>query len=346
MINIVDRIYKAMADPMCLDVRSKNALYPSSASVRNDGKTIGACLRSEYYSWFNAETVKDRNPEYELAAIAGHYFHDMVLDLITRTSPDTDIVVLSNEQRIYDPKYILSGRSDLFLRDLTTDSLFGVDVKSLSDYMCTTSWEWPREKDILQCAIYLDQYDRIATAGGYKGVKEWIILYVARAENYRIKKYAHGSPFKIMWQFSMFIEKDGSIRVENQNGQSRHYPDININGIYARYEELLGCIQDRELPDRDYVYQYTEEQLVGFSKLGTKGPLNKADREQVDAWVANGAPPGQLGLSKGDWECRNCRYVNVCYSENPEKFETEQPVLHKYTDSKDIIVPSKPTEIF
>jgi len=327
MLDIPRRVYDTIVDPKIYTVRGNTALYPASASITIDGERYGACKRQEWYRWFKYEATERGEPEYRLTAITGEAIHEKMVEFLREHTAATDIVVMSAEQSFYDPVEFISGRIDILLKDLKSGAIHGCDIKTVGDYKSGTVIEQPSVEHILQCAIYLDQYNKSATIANSKKVEDWIILYIARGENYKLKKYPHGSVFKFMWQFSIDLSK-GYVTVTNQMGSSQEYPDITMENIYKGYRDQIEAIKKKELPPRDYEWQYSEEKLVGMLKLDK---LNKTESAVVKKWMDDGAKPGTLELDKGDFQCRFCEYKGLCYSPDPLEGPKKKSILYKET---------------
>ncbi len=338
MLNIPHRLYNAFANPATSTVRGNTGLYPASASIEIDGVIYGSCKRAEYYRWYRFEPTNEADPESVLVTELGNSIHVMIAQLLRRCTLETDIVVLSEEQAFFDSTEFISGRTDLFMKDLKTGLLHGCDVKSVGEYKAGMVIDQPDISHILQCAVYLDQYNKSAKLNNSKPVTDWIILYVARNESWRLKKYPHGSNFKYMWQHSIDLDK-GHVTVTSQNGNKKEYPQITMEAIYKGYRTLLAAIKAKKLPDRDFKLQYEEDRIVGLHKAEE---LNKADTASVDKWLKNGAKAGELDIEMGDFQCRFCNWQKLCYSNDPEKSEKQKQVL--YNIPKDVIQVKEPKE--
>lgn len=333
MLDITKRFYESLRNPKIFNVKGQTGFYPSSASIVIDGEKHGSCHRAEYYRWFRYKPTEDTDPEGALAGLMGDALHTMVASVLRNSTIETDITVLSNEQSFWDSERFLSGRTDLFMQDNRTKELHGCDVKTVGEYKAGTVIEQPDIVHMIQCAIYLDQYNKSAAINNSRPVKDWIILYLSRAETYKLKKYAHGSLFKYMWQFSLDLDK-GHVSITNQYGSVKEYKEITMEKIYERYDILKEQIQNVKFPDRDYEYQYSEEKLVGMLKMGK---LLKGQSEEVQKWLDKGAKPGQLKLELGDFACRYCSWKSQCWSSDPlPNTPKEKKVL--YNIPKDMVV--------
>ncbi len=335
MLNIPHRIYKAFASQSISQVRPNTGLYPASASIKIKDTQYGSCHRQEYYRWYRYEPTSVVDPEGVLTTTLGDSIHRMVAELLRNNVHETDIVVLSEEQAFFDSTEFISGRIDLFLKDLKTGLLHGCDVKSVGEYKAGMVIDQPDIQHILQCAVYLDQYNKSAKLNNSKPVQDWIVLYIARNESWKLKKYPHGSVFKYMWQFSIDLEK-GYVTVTSQSGSRKEYPEITIEKIYEQYRILMSKIKSKTLPDRDFQIQYSEERITGMYK---SDQLNKTNGAIVEKWLEKGAKAGELKLDIGDFQCKFCQWSALCYSETPDAFaNAKKQIQALYNIPKDIIL--------
>lgn len=332
MLNIPHRIYNAFANPATSTVRPNTGLYPASASIEVDGAIYGACHRAEYYRWYRYAPTNEMDPESILITSIGDSIHNMVSSILRRNVEETNIVVLSDEQAFFDSTEFISGRTDLLLKDLKTGHLHGCDVKSVGEYKASMVIDQPDLLHILQCVVYLDQYNKSAKINNSKPISDWIILYIARNESWRLKKYPHGSLFKYMWQFTIDLDK-GYVTVTGQNGSKKEYPKITVEKIYERYRNLLAKIRIKTLPDRDFQLQYDDARITGLHKAEE---LNKADSASVEKWLKDGAKPGEHGVEMGDFQCRFCSWQKLCHSDDPVNGDKQKQTL--YNIPKDVIV--------
>jgi len=325
MLNIPARIYNAISKPIIFNVKGNSGLYPASASIVIDGEVQGACHRQDWYRWFKYKSSESRNPEYSLSAMIGESLHTFLSNYLKDNVHTTNIVTLSVEQSLFDSNHFISGRIDLFLKDLITNKLHGCDIKSVGDYKSGMVIEQPDTSHILQCAVYLDQFNKSALLNGAQPVEDWIILYMSRdGGSYKLAKYPHSSPFKNMWQFSLTIVDDYVV-ITNQIGNSKEYKEITMTKIYESYNVLMEFIKTKELPPRDYAFQYSEEHIMGLFK---SGKLNKTETKLVQEWIVDKAKPNELGMVKGDFQCKFCDYTTLCYSKNPKEGEKGKQALY------------------
>ena len=336
MLDIAKRLYTALANPKVKSVRGNTGMYPASASIELNGKIHGACHRSEFYRWFKYEPTSEQDPENFLITASGNAIHEYLHDTLIKMTVDTDILVLSNEQSFFDSTRMISGRTDLFLKDLKTGLLHGCDIKTVGEYKTSLVITQPSIEHMLQCAVYLDQYNKAAALNNSKPVEDWIILYFSRTESWRLKRYPHGSMFKYLWQYSLDLKK-GFVCITDQLGVVKEYPEITMEKINQRYKDLLDQIRTQKLPERDFEFQYSEEKILGLYKQEL---LNKTNSAVVKKWLDKGAKEGELGLEMGDYACKSCNHTTLCWSNDPLNRKKSQPIL--YSIPKELIMPIAP----
>jgi hypothetical protein len=341
MIDLTSRLFEALETPITSDIRGKSGFYPSSASIdMPDGTISGSCLRQQYYRWMDCAPTDKGDIEWKITSMVGEALHKTVGWMFREMSLGTNLTLIREEQSFFDKDHMLSGRIDLLLYDAVSDAVMGCDIKTVGEFAASISIDQPRLKDILQCTIYLDQYQKHGNKTKHP-LKEWAILYLARTESWRLKKYPHGSPFKYMWQFSLFLDEvDNHVIVENQYGERTHYEYITPEKIYARYGKLKDYIKSDSLPPRDFEHTYSEERIVGMFKEGKI--KYKKDLTVIDKWLAKGAEAGELGLDMGDFECRYCDFKSLCWSDRPEDIVTKKKELYDLGDTSSIIIPTEP----
>jgi len=315
MIDICKRIYSALEDPKIYRTRGNTGLYPSQASVElKNGKLAGGCHRQVYYQWKDIKPTNKGETDFSLSAEYGTWLHEGLVKFLNNHVIATDLIVLSEEHSFFDKELLLSGRTDVFLMDKNSDEIFGVEAKSVGKFsgkMCLTQ---PKIEHILQALVYLDQY-RSTSKQGHRSIDYWVLLYMARDEDWDFKARKHGSVFRYMWQFWVTIEDDHAV-VHCQNGTRTSYPEITISGIKKRYKELRDHLCKDNLPERDYELQYSEEWITSLYKSGEL--RFKKDNEAVAKWLAKGAKPDKLNLKMGDHQCMFCPWSTLCWSEIPD----------------------------
>jgi hypothetical protein len=324
MIDICKRLNEAYSNPVIRRTSGRRGVYPSEASIEVNGEIVGACHREAYFDWFGYEEEGAVNPDSILAAEMGNWMHDGLVESYRARPIETGLTVLSAEQPFFNKDELISGRTDIFMMDNASGEIFGVDIKSVGEWAGKKCYLQPKLDHIIQCALYLWEYQNTARQGK-REINKWIILYISRDENWDLKKNIHGSLFKYLWQFTVSFE-DEHVVVQNQAGVVTKYKDITTEGIIKRYRIFLDHVKNKNLPERDFEAQYSEEKIVGMYELGTL-PFKK-DIAAVEKWMKKGAAEGQLNMSIGDDACFFCRHKGKCYSEDPLSYPKEERILY------------------
>lgn len=340
-LDIPRRVVHALENPTINRPHSKNGLYPTQASVVDDGGNIhGACHRESYYHWFETQGDGSFNPDWALAATQGDWLHEGIVHFLRHNAIGTGLTVVSQEQSFINrtAKHITSGRSDIIVRDDETGKLYGVEVKTVGEWAGKESIEYPKVAHLLQAAVCLDAFNTNLT-GDIEPIEEWIVLYLSRDENWDLKKNPHGSKLQLLWQHTIYIDSTTDvIHCKNQSGLNTAYP-FKMKDILDRYDILMDHIINETLPDRDFAIQYDEATI--HAKYLTGDIKFKKDTEVVSKWLKKGAVPGDLKLALGDSQCRFCSYANICYSNNPESYSKRSTRLHNLKRAAPAAAPKK-----
>jgi hypothetical protein len=325
MIDICKRLYDTFKRPVILRSRGRFTLYPSQASIKINDKVYGGCNRRSFFEWLGYKRDIDIEPNGVLAAEMGNWFHDGIEGLIRTRSFGAGITILSAEQSFYHKDLDISGRTDLLILDNYTDSIHGIEIKSVGEWSGKRALAQPKIEHTLQSVVYLYIHNESAKKNNMRPVESWIVLYVSRDENWDLKKNVHGSPLRQMWQYTITL-KDGAVQIQDQAGSVTPYPDITVDKILERYKELKEKVDKGELPDRDYDAQYSEEYITALYKADQLE--YKKDKTAVEKWLKKGAKEGELGIVMGDDGCKFCPYINQCYSPDPMSWPKEKLKLY------------------
>lgn len=271
---------------------SKGTYWPSLASAKVDGKVFGACLRA---SWLHVHGAPDGVPlrPAELHTIYSaesgkeweRYFIQKAKEVGIWVADDVEIFV---------PEYNLSGKIDAIYRDEETGELYIAEHKSHYGYYAKKQIEGtrtiegrPKHSHLMQTALYLWLFKK-------NGVLDTArLLYHARDDN----KHAE---FVIE-----LVEEDGKqhIVVTNPISKYKWTPPYTVDDILNRYLELDRHVKDETMPAPDYELYYSDEKAEALFKAGE---LSKSQ------WTKH-----QKGERAGDWRCKYCKYVEVCYPKDP-----------------------------
>lgn len=311
-----NKLSKALNIPPFTNTKKSSSLTPSASSVEinlPDGtkKVVGSCHRQQYYKikGYNEDSDGIVNIDWTLAAIMGDHMHNMLNKLIDDYGFPMGIQKLSSEHAIFNKELNFSGRSDIIAWDVSKNEPIGIEIKSIGEFKAKKAMEQPIEEHVIQSVIYLDFYNRNIIPG-QKKITKWYIWYISRTENWSIKAKEHGSPFTMLWDFCIRLEKGVPI-ISLPNGVEQEWKDYSVENIYKRYDLLLSYIKTDTLPPRDYDIKYSEEKITGLYKQNKIS--KKTDIAYIESWIKKGAPEGKLKVEMGDSECMFCEYKKRCW---------------------------------
>lgn len=307
------RLYQAMETPTVVGIRKSSSNHPSAASqIFDDGhgekKVIGGCLRAQYYRIKGFEQSGERVLDYEVAADMGDAYHELVVRWFRQHGFGMGLQVLDAETSLYDVATRMSGRKDLLCWDYTINEPVGIEIKSVGDFKAGMVIDKPAVDHVMQSGIYLDYMQRNVPIG-QAAPRYWYVLYIARSENWKCKKKAHQSPFNLIWDFKIHLQ---GTKVVTAGISDLYLDQVDVSKIRDRYHELNQYVDSDQLPPRDYELSFSEEKITYLYKTGQLA--YKKDKDAVKSWLENGAAPGTLDLTLGDFECRFCEYANTCWN--------------------------------
>jgi hypothetical protein len=313
MNTLSTRLYKALNNPVFTQSKPSYSHHPSGASIevvdKQGKRIIGECNRKLYYQSEKLGATDYGETEWDLSAKMGDKFHELAVDLIHNYGYRMGLQLIAKEQPYFDPVHNVSGRIDMIAYDLENKEPVGIEVKSVGEWKAKAVTEQPADEHILQAMLYLDWYDRYTSDSSQK-ITKWYIWYLARSESWALKGKEHGSPFTQMWDFYVTLD-EGSPIVHSAKGSIK-LDKFNVAGIYARQKALDEAKANRQLPDRDYELQYSEEKLATLYRLDLLE--YKKDKEPIEKWLKKGAKPGTLKVEMGDFNCKMCPYKSLCWN--------------------------------
>lgn len=303
------------------------AKWPSLASFKQlivlpggfeEFRVVGACLRQSYYSALNIVPTEDKGARVMDAGIMGQaledaYVEDMLdLDGFEVLHPTFDEKGRPKQLRI-DHRGI-TGKVDIVLRHLSSGQVFGVEMKTYDNprnaislvgydkakaiYKSLTPFipkfkkgsrkilnperfkkPMPKDSHLLQVAIYLD-------ALWDQGITLFKLIYVARDRGPRA-------------EFDVSLaEVNGKKYVVLNNELLEEWC---LDGIYARFDELEDHVLRQELPERDFVPEYSSLQLLEDST--------------TPEWLKKKLNAGEIHR---DWQCEYCPFLGKCLDDSPD----------------------------
>ena len=283
------------------DIRAYTGFYPSSASVEwiddlGRRKVVGTCLRQQYYTICGIDETNPADIAGLLKMHFGNVYHDGIADLL-RWSP----LFLAAEKRMWRPyeegRPSVSGRVDLFMLDEETGTPIVGEIKTGGGYFFERNQikglksvpAQPREGDVCQILTYLDFYGKYVVEKGF-------LYYIDRAS-------CNTS------QYLIRMDDDGSAWIQGTN-IAEYWRHINIPAIDSRWAHTQACLEAGQLPRRDYCLQFSNDELLVMYE---EDELSKTDKGKVKKLIEKGYDEDQPIIEKGDWNCRLCRFRDLCY---------------------------------
>lgn len=245
---------------------------PSSATMMGaDGKVIGACMRALYYR-ATGEPVSDKKDlTVKLQGGFGNGIHDYITGRLQR-SDKIKLIPEAPGKVLIDP---LTKEISFRLDGLVTHKgeVGCLEIKTKQSYALNTMVRTtgPRKSDLLQVLCYFGTNENIRWAS---------LVYVARDSAFRAEYHIYRDP-----KTNVFV-------IKGVTPERREMPidDLSFEKIVARWKELEGHVERRELPKRDF--------KVVFKTDGTI--TDKRTKNGVDY--------------KSDFACSYCSYKTTCWS--------------------------------
>ncbi len=275
---------------------SRGTFWPSEASVRatvnGQEEIVGKCARASFYRLTGVRETNPTTAKSQVIFLLGNQVEDAVVEIWKQAG-----IWDNNSIRFEDRSHNLSGEFDCVLKDPATGRKFGVEVKSFYGFFqektilganegrgAARRWVYgkPKDENLMQAAIYADQ-----TRGQLDGFK----LYYVSRDNCE------------MAEFNITVDDNGTIFVHDPKRDTNTAETrFNIYDVYRRYDELAGYIERNELPQRDYTWKPTNDQV---QLLFDSGKISKT------AYEAHMEKKEQ----HTDWHCDYCSFRDHCHRE-------------------------------
>lgn len=278
-MGILRRINEALIQPDIFVTRRRDAMYASDASIELSpdakGRTkYGTCLRAQWYR-MNGYPEDNVGPG-GVAGLRKAMYGHAIEEIEKELLIRAGIQILSSELSMYWPDEHISGRVDRVIRDPENNTRAGIEYKSVQGHFGKkTINEAPKPEHMLQVMVYMAFFGQ--------EIPVWYLMYHDREDG------ASG-------EWTLILTKDGKLSVDGVV-----YNEYTVENILKRYRQLWGYYLRNEIPPRDYDLQYSPEKLQWMYENGALG------REDTKRYKAHQT------LTKGDWQCRFCRFVKVCY---------------------------------
>lgn len=310
LIDTVDSFIVNNLKDMDWLVRDKNAFHSRDASVifksgfpkeevalrkelgLSTNKVEGKCLRALFYDWQKVEESNTMEAPSIRTMNIGSAVEDVERDYYKSLG-----IFHSAHIRLWNPEYNISGEIDNLVweyEDILDDKgkvtgrvkikepkrLIGVEIKSFYGYYAEKEIlenGTPKWNHVLQSLIYLDFYK--------PNIPYWLLVYLTRG----------GGP-KTGRQFKLQISKaTGEIFLDGVL-----IKEFTMSDVYARFKKAEYHIQNKQIPERDFVYNYPKE-MVEYKK--ETGDISTAEYKK---WKA-----GDKYVN--DWQCSYCPYLAECW---------------------------------
>lgn len=229
---------------------------PSSASVRDGSRVIGACLRQLYYKSTGEPVSEPSDGGSLLKMDFGNVIHDYLADKLKKIPGLNYTEEFPGKLLVDDLTKELSYRLDglVLTGEEYAGSTGGVEIKTVfGRKMDSIKVEGPSEDHLLQIVCYFK---------ALPSVKWFSLLYFARDTGYRIEFH--------IWREGedLYIQ-----------GPSIPYPKklhYKWEQIKERFKEYEGYLERKELPPRDYkVWLNSSGEVMNVKTI--KGEKYKSD---------------------------------------------------------------------
>lgn len=311
---------KLLEEP-ALKAKRLPTLYPSAASCRSDsnfgtisiGDVQGACNRAQ---WYRIKEYTESDPaglysQYIFAA--GVMWEKWIIE---QTKLNGWYYTSNYKWSI--PEYYLSGEIDIAIRDPETHEIIIVESKTYSsaNYQAkidllgmparggATRVPMPKVQNVLQAALYLYYFGKPENGG----VKRVLLTYFDRS--------CGGPENNQEFWISFNPESEGVTRIhidcKDIKGNSHSYdmPGVSIEGVFARYKELLDHLVSgaEEAPKPDYEHVYNDEKVIRLYEA------SEIAETKYKAWSKD-----KVKNPIGDWQCSYCNYKTLCKQQKEEE---------------------------
>lgn len=212
-------------------------------------------------------------------------------------------VAIPNKEDYTLPTFDRDGNPSIDPKDIKTDNIVGIEIKSISGYkgprqvfgVKSKKGHWislpePKPEHLLQSILY-HMYFCILK----KEYRYWKLAYINR-ENGERKEF----------DIDLVKEKVASGKFLHRvyvDRQPYKY-DLYAEHILQRYQELHTHLENETLPARDFELFYDQSKIA---LLAGRKELSKVDMELFSKGKK---------VRKGDWNCSYCPFKNICYETN------------------------------
>jgi len=264
--------------------RPRRAFYPSETSciVKNSlgySEIIGRCLREVYWKWLDEPETNTPSAVVERKFMLGNIAEKAEIEIIKRAG-----IFVDDHVKFVDEYLGTSGEVDAVI-NLPKLGLVGLEIKSVWGYQGTTGVIqstkktpfFPKGSHLLQVMCYLHHF----TEENRIKIPIFKILYIDRGSGESAEhtlRLLEGHPVI--------------------NGEI--WKEVSIDKIKARIDEFYGYLQRKELPPRDFDYEYNH------TKIEIMAENNLLNKEQEKLRSRRKHVP------VADFQCRYCSFLTKC----------------------------------
>jgi hypothetical protein len=242
---------------------------------------------------------------------AGELYEEYLINISKESG-----VFIAEQTPLYIPSHNVSGKVDLTIINPETHLLSKVEVKSVYGHNSNTvlgtpsqrskgALGTPRDSNLMQIALY--EWWGSSMDDAYEHSR---LVYGARDTG----RYAE---YIISTETTVEENGESTIRVFYEgnapNKTQKTEAPFTLTSILNQYEYVQNCLDSGVVPKRDYEIAYSEEKI---ETLYSRDELSKSDKERFEKWKAwkDGTRSRQIKpVEKGDWQCRYCKFREVCF---------------------------------
>lgn len=257
--------------------RPRNTFWPSEVSYKTkDGKVLGKCHRQAWYDYHNFQPTNPIDAKGITTIDMGKMAEGWYIEKAKQIG-----VWAANSVKYFDHDHNISAEIDLIIFE---QNLFvGVECKSYYGHYAEKEVQgFPKIQHLMQTMLYLDFMNRVIDE---RWSKKFYIEYYGRDT---CNKYEH----------TVTLEQRGDTLVPLINGIAHDL--VETKGIYDRYDELAVLVNLDTPPTREFIYEYSDEQVEEKNKRG------EISKTKYNAWKKN-----QKTIS--DWQCLYCAHLDRCW---------------------------------
>lgn len=300
---VKDRLQRYMtSDPYVEETRKGGGRHPSSASVKyrnshDEIVAVGKCLRQQYYKQTGVPEEGQVDFGQTMKMLAGDVWSDYFSDKIKEAG-----FWRGTEVRFFNEQLNLSGRVDAVVSEEGANKKVGVEFKTVGQFTkkgkivhSQSSPLAPGEDHVMQCMLYLYHWIPL-------GIDKWSLVYICR-DSFEVGEHV----------IRLEVGEDGFHYpvISNDMGVVE-WKHLRLEDIISRWQQLELALDKKEVPERDYEIQYSNEKIKAMYDTGR---LTKTNKTKVDRFLKSNDLNSDVSAIEGfgDWQCRFCAYAQHCH---------------------------------